>query len=484
MFASIGHAAAAPPKLYLNGKQLMSDVDPQIKNGSTLVPLAILSDGLGYEVEWESVTKKVTVKDDNTVIELIIGESMVRVNGVIMETESKPQLINWRTMVPVRFVGELLGLDFEWKNTEREVHMFDKIVPPVKEPVDPIAPTVPVDPLVPVDPTNPTVPEKPALPTGIISGVTLNEQNVITITHTGVQKPNKPLLLENPRRMVFDIPNATYLPELSATFVNGQSETTLMDNPLLNGYRYSQFSNTPLTARLVVMINPDTGYVLSETENAIHLSFMPSSEVPIEPTIPVVPPIPVDPPLPLPGESDEVYDIVLDPGHGAKDPGALSKSLNRWEKEFNLSVALKLKAALEKDKRIKVHLTRTDDTFVELVDRVKFAENLKADVFISIHANSYDKTSVNGSETYYDRPNSKPLADIIHKHVLAGMGLADRKVKKAGYKVIKQTTMPAILIEAGYLSNSTDSKALFNDAVQNRLADEVTKGIKEYLNLK
>lgn len=464
MFASVGHAASVPPKLFLEGKQLMSDVDPKIENGSTLVPLAILSEGLGYEVEWEPVMKKVTVKNDSTVIELIIGEAMVKVNDVIMDIAAKPQLMNQRTMVPVRAVGELLGLEFEWKAAEREVHMFR------------IQPEQPEQPEQPAEP-NPTEPEQPK-PIGYITGVSMDEHSVITITHTDVQKPGKPLVLDNPKRLAFDFKNTTFEP-----FFNGETRIEVADNPLLTGFRYAQFQLNPLTARLVILIGDDTGYVVSESENTIQIALMPTAEVPAEPEKPADPEPPVTTP-PTEGNSDAKYTVVLDAGHGAKDPGAYSKSMSRWEKEFNLNAALKLKAELEKDKRINVLMTRSDDTFLELADRIKFAQDHKADLFISIHANSYDKTSVNGSETYYYRDNSKALADFLHPYVLAGTGLNNRGVKKAAFKVIKETTMPAVLIEAGYLSNDGDAKALFTDSVQNKFAAEVGKGIIAYLKLK
>lgn len=465
MFATVGHAAGTPPKLYLNGNQLVSDVDPQIENGSTLVPLAILSDGLGYKVEWEPVLKKVTVKKESTIIELVIGEAMIKVNDVIMETATEPKLINQRTMVPVRLVGELLGLQFEWKGAEREVHMYSK--------------------------TEPAEPEQPQTP-GYITNVTMSEQSVITITHSGGQKPGKPMLLDNPKRMVFDLKNTSFIPGISDLFVKGETTVAVMDNALLSGYRYGQFSLDPLVARLVIMVSEDTTYVLTESENAFQIALMPSSEVPKDPETPDDSMTPDEPEKPiepvdsvaLPGETEEVYDIVIDAGHGAKDPGAYSKLMNRWEKEFNLSASLKLKAALEKDKRFRVHMTRLDDSFLELSDRVKFAEERKADIFISIHANSYDKTSVNGSETYYYRENSKPLADHLHKYLIAGTGLNNRGIKKAAFKVIKETTMPAVLIEAGYLSNQTDASALFKESMQDKLADELAKGIKAYLKLK
>jgi N-acetylmuramoyl-L-alanine amidase len=298
---------------------------------------------------------------------------------------------------------------------------------------------------------------------------------VLTVTHQGVKSPGKPMLLDNPKRLVFDFQNATFNPA-----TKGETIVSVADNELLTGYKYAQFQTNPFVARFVIHVGENTGYVFTETENAFRFALMPASEVPAEPDTPVDPAEPTEPAAP----EEEVYDIVIDAGHGAKDPGAYSTSMGRWEKDFNLSAALALKAELEKDKRFRVHMTRADDTFLELTDRIKFAENAKADLFISIHANSFDKTSVNGSETYYYRDNSKPFADHMHKYVLEGLGLNNRGVKKAAYKVIKETTMPAVLIEAGYLSNATDAKTIFNATVQKNFGVKLAEGIKTYLKLK
>ena len=461
MFASIGHAAEPPPppKLFLDEKPIVSDVPPKIENGSTYVPLAVLSDGLGYDVEWEQEKQKVTVKNDEKVIELVIGEPQIKVNDVIMETTVAPMLVNWRTMVPVRLVGELLGLTFEWKGTEREVHMFSLSSEPGTD--------------LPQEPSDPDGSEETEQ-IGYITGITMNDQSVLTVTHQGAMKPGEPMLLDDPKRLVFDFPNATFNPA-----TKGETMVTVPDNELLTGYKYAQFQTNPFVARLVIYVGENTGYVLTETENAFQFGLMPADMVPVDPEKPVDPAQPVDPAIP----EEAVYDIVIDAGHGAKDPGAYSTSVDRWEKEFNLASALALKAELEKDKRFRVHMTRTDDTFLELTERIAFAENAKADLFISIHANSFDKSSVNGSETYYYKDNSKPLADHMHKYVLEGLGLNSRGVKQAAYKVIKETTMPAILIEAGYLSNATDAKTIFDPTVQGKFAVKLAEGIKTYFKL-
>jgi N-acetylmuramoyl-L-alanine amidase len=195
----------------------------------------------------------------------------------------------------------------------------------------------------------------------------------------------------------------------------------------------------------------------------------------LEPTAPVTPAAPSAP-------EKGVYKVVLDAGHGGKDPGAPAIN-GRHEKEYTLAITLKVKALLDKEPKIKPYLTRSDDTFVELNERAKIANDLKADLFISFHANRTDSPSVTGAETYYSRSDSLAFAKVIHKHLVAGTGLADRKIRQANFAVIKKTTMPAVLLEAGYLSNKNDTAALFDDARQNRIAAEIVAGIKEYLKI-
>jgi N-acetylmuramoyl-L-alanine amidase len=459
MFATVGQAASAAaevvPKLFLNGKLLKSDVNPQIINNSTVVPVRTVSEGLGYQIEWDNAAKTATVNHGTDVIKLKLNDKVAMVNDQMVQMDTTVTIIKGTTLVPLRFIGEQFGLNFEWKATEKEVHMSEKSK----------------------DPSVPSVPDQTK---GWITQVSYDGNSSMTINYEGVVKANKPLLLENPKRVVFDFPNTAYSTDLSSQLLSGQIEVNVTDSTYLQKIRYSLFSKTPETARLVIEIADNTGYVLTEDLGKIQLSFMALSEVPADPNAPVDPPViidPVDPPA-----SNDVYDVVIDPGHGGSDPGAKSV-LNKWEKEFNLSVGLKMKALLEKENKIRVHFTRTGDTYPSLDDRIKFAENLKADLFLSIHANSGGSTA-SGAETYYYRDNSKAFANIMHKHLIAGTGIKDRGVKKEAYKVIKQTTMPAVLVEAGFLSNTSDAKILFDDAAQSRIAAELVAGIKEYLKVK
>jgi N-acetylmuramoyl-L-alanine amidase len=174
--------------------------------------------------------------------------------------------------------------------------------------------------------------------------------------------------------------------------------------------------------------------------------------------------------------------VILDAGHGKKDSGAVGAT-KKLEKEFNLSMVLKINELLKKNPEINVILTRSTDVFVELVDRAKIANKAGAYVFLSIHANAGD-TASKGSETLYTKEMDKPFAMIIHKYLMATTGLTDRKCRYQNLSVCRNTTMPACLIEPGFLTNPSEEELLFNEEFQNKLAVAMAQGICEYLGVK
>jgi N-acetylmuramoyl-L-alanine amidase len=175
--------------------------------------------------------------------------------------------------------------------------------------------------------------------------------------------------------------------------------------------------------------------------------------------------------------------IALDAGHGGTDPGAIGVT-GKKEKDFALTMALKIEERLKADKKVTPVLTRNNDSFVELKERVKIAKKQKVDSFISIHANSTAEPSkATGTETLYTREESKPLATIIHKHLIAATGLKDRGVKYQNIHVTRETNMPAILLEVGFINHPDDEKKLFDPAFQDRVADAIVAGIYEYFGI-
>lgn len=191
-----------------------------------------------------------------------------------------------------------------------------------------------------------------------------------------------------------------------------------------------------------------------------------------------------------PGESQVVLElegsplsgrqIWVDPGHGGHDPGALGPSGSQ-EKQVNLGVALRLRDLLVQA-GAQVQLTRQDDRFVELRARIQGANAAKADIFVSIHANSASNPQAAGIETYYwdNHPDSARLAQAIHRHLVEDLGLRDRGVKKNDYLVLREAQMPAVLVELGFISNPEEERLLTDPSFQQRAAIAIQKGIFDY----
>ncbi|MZQ81178.1 N-acetylmuramoyl-L-alanine amidase [Paenibacillus sp. 5J-6] len=173
--------------------------------------------------------------------------------------------------------------------------------------------------------------------------------------------------------------------------------------------------------------------------------------------------------------------IVIDPGHGGKDPGATGDD-GKMEKDFTLSLGLKVFELLEKDLRFQPQLTRSDDTFIELEDRAGMANEWNADALVSIHGNTYSDQSVGGTETYYRYESSFQLAQSIHRQVVKAMGFRDREVREDQLKVLTLSNMPATLVEVGYLTNPHEEGTMFGKDGQARAAKAIVEGIKQYFS--
>lgn len=184
---------------------------------------------------------------------------------------------------------------------------------------------------------------------------------------------------------------------------------------------------------------------------------------------------------------DDIVIVCLDPGHGGEDVGAVYKNNSRLEKEDNLTLALKIKAELEK-KDIKVIMTRESDTYVSLENRCKTANKGKADLFVSIHRNSSNEGS--GMEIWIkDKPSLKEIK--LSRDILDALSevsdLPERGVKKGyrdssgnNYYVNANTNMPSCLVEVGFISNEADNNDFDknSDAYAKAMADAICESIK------
>jgi len=219
-----------------------------------------------------------------------------------------------------------------------------------------------------------------------------------------------------------------------------------------------------------------------------------------------------------------VQTIVIDPGHGGKDPGAIG-SHGTKEKDIVLDIALRLRDQLMQSGRFKVLLTRDSDTFVSLADRVKFSNEKKADLFISLHINALPQKQFNVTETYYFGPPSdeytlriaeqenrgsevlagdfkdmiKKIGDVMKEQESAGLAgtlqhslfsnmekydrvIADNGTKIAPFVVLLGVDAPSVLVEISCISTQVEEKNLNNPDYRQRITSALEKGIKNYLS--
>ena len=182
----------------------------------------------------------------------------------------------------------------------------------------------------------------------------------------------------------------------------------------------------------------------------------------------------------MPKSNRNYYKVFIDPGHGGQDSGAVGNG--NYEDELNLAVAKKVEQKL-RSKGIEVKMSRYSDEFISLSDRAKMANQYAPDVFISIHQNSSDSMSANGTETYYHTRKGEysHYAQNIQSSAINETGSRNRGIKSANFAVLRETNMPSALFESGFITNPTESANLANPNYQEKLADGIANGIERYL---
>lgn len=186
--------------------------------------------------------------------------------------------------------------------------------------------------------------------------------------------------------------------------------------------------------------------------------------------------------------------IILDPGHGGFDPGAVSNDIR--EKDLNLALSKKIADLLQKE-GAKVYLTRDRDYnlapvglhgrpahLADLSQRAALAREKSADIFVSIHMNSISFRYCRGAEVYhhYQSREGARLAGCIQNELVKIPGMRKRTVKPGDYALLRLTAVPAVIVEAGFMTNPEELKQLTTDRYQQALAESIVQGIKNYFN--
>jgi N-acetylmuramoyl-L-alanine amidase len=464
VFASDADSAETgePPQvsLRINGNVVPTDVAPVIVEGRTLVPARAVFEALGGTVLWDDSgypVQLVSVTYRESAVNLTIGAAAALVNGAETPLDVPAQIINDRTLIPLRFVSESLGFAVRWDEAGRAVDIYspDYEIPPVVSTIESMkasisdtgtrvsigfAESAP-------DPLADTAPAPKRFAIGFPNTVLLVQANTLDwqreiSTLYGV-------VTEQPDAQPVPVPDA------------GQAGAPA-DPPE---------PPKPATTWFVFTISEDAAPVLSFSEDRkfLYVDF-PKPSAPYDPW------------------ADGKLSVVLDPGHGAETVGKRSPDSSVLEYSFNRDMAARVKAHLERH-GVETLLTVYDDSDMSLENRCAVANAAGADAFVSLHANAYGdgKTwmAQNGWEifVYKEGSFSEQLAKAIHRETIPASGLTDRGVKPYSYYVIRKVNMPAVLIEHGFYTNQAEIELLKSPEFKERLAVMDAKGILSFLGV-
>ena len=248
------------------------------------------------------------------------------------------------------------------------------------------------------------------------------------------------------------------------------------------------FKDTPFTAASISLI-PKIGLKLTMPleQNSLVNTFLgadgkalkiiiktPKKQQPAIAVQPITPTVTTPKP-----EGKGIKKVVIDAGHGGSDYGAIRDNIN--EKDITLDVARQVRDLLVK-KGYVVQMTRDSDEYVSLQDRVAISENFKPDIFVSIHVNSSTGTEASGIETHYYHQESIFLAQTLHASLVSAIDTKNRGLFKSKFYVINHTTVPAILMEIGFISNSQERAELNGSARKKATAKAIVEGVENYFD--
>jgi len=449
--------------LKVDGKTINCEVPPIVFDDYSVVPARDVFEAMGATVDWNAINQKVTVKYDDTKVEVFINKRAVKVNGVEKSAPIPAKLINGKTMIPVRFVSEELGFTVNFDSSTDTILITTK-----NEPQKPVV-------------TNPAAP-KPTYDISLTTYTYSKQDDVVTAVFTFSNTvKHSAFVLKEPARLVVDTEN-TKFPTTLKSAETGYDDVT--------GIRLGQQEKG---VRLVFDLAEELDYKTSVSGKKLTVKIgknikdepvadTPDDEVPPE-VVPVIP----DPPTYKPTRT-----VYLDPGHGGEDPGAIftDEDGKIWkESDINLGVALKVRDILKKN-NVTVIMSRETDKTVELVDRPKDANNKQATLFVSVHTNSFVADTAYGIETWGTLEYSATYAGITDKNLAQNIQNAVIKQTKGYSRGVKDSTtlavlrhsiMPSVLIEVGFISNTDEREKMFNDDYRQKLADGIAEGILKTL---
>ncbi len=434
-------------RLVVNGQEVQGDMPAIILNSRTLVPARLVFEKLGAEVVWNEEERRVSVSSDTTTVVMNVSSDKAYVNGVEVTLDSPARLINNRLMIPVRFPAEALGAEVLWEDKASTVRINLK----EEEPEEGASELITID-----AKANADVTVLSALFNGMIS-----EVSDFTLTSGG-------------KRIVVDVYGA----------VCTAKRLDFEDSSLIS-VRTGQYKKDPYIARIVLDVTEFTNYTIEREENKLVISIdtLKTDEEKEE----------------VVWDNDETLSpdatklsVMIDPGHGGEDVGAIGYEDGvpvLYEKDVDLAVSDYLREYLE-SAGVKTYMMRETDKTVKLTDRPEIANDLDVSLYISVHSNSFKQDSAKGTTVLYFKKDDgsygikgAEIAQLIQDELVSSLGTYDRGITDGSEMyVIRNSLMPAVIVEMAFISNAEDRAKLSDEKYQKLAAEAMCKAIIKALN--
>ncbi len=483
--------------LVVNNQLIDPPLSPIIFNDRALVPVREIFEEVGATVNYVSETQTVEVIDDDSYVAMRINDNVAYINGdkTNIPDNVVPKLIakvggETKTMVPVRFISETIGLDVEFDSEDGAILIDSDGYTLAGEPVSD-APSYEEPEYEEPEYEEPSYEEpayeEPQIPyvNDVYYEAQSDDEIKVTIKTDSPMGAFTFFKLTSPERAVIDIAGARIsgLDDTLKVYEGGITTIRLGDNPerarvvidaenTIKDYDAEKVSDdtievTVKTKAVAAAAPTQNNAVNSETAKPQNNAALPQSSE-------------------YEAHSSSEKLIVLDAGHGGEDPGAIGylNGNEVLEKTLTLQITNKVKAILE-NAGYTVSMTRTGDTLPSLTERPTQANAENAALFVSIHINSAEAMEANGTEVYYASENngdeygttSQKLAQNILDRMLYYMGSTNRGVKCAEHAVTRRCNMPASLAEVGFITNPTEVYNMTSDEYQQKAAQGIAEGI-------
>lgn len=505
-------------KVRVNGevKNLPDNVPAKIltyqENGRTMVPARFIVEQLGKEINWDAKNRVVNIKNVSEkpvppVVEKFNSVEKIQFdkNQVLITTKESAEYTETFMSSPERLV-----LDFtnSKNNVKTEVinvnNDFIKEIRTSQFMTNPNISRVVIEfeayngydinKNANVIKINVKSPEKPVEKPSNIVNIAYDSKKDTLKVNSRVNLDFKSFFLENPNRLILDI--------YGSKIDSGYEERDFSAENLKSykAYYYPEENRTRIVLTINEKLSQKELKLDKQSTNLIIYFKTQDNSKPVDPVIP-----PTKPSYPV---NKGAKTIVVDPGHGGTDPGTRGTTIGLLEKNVAMDISKNLVSSL-RSKGYNVLQTRETDVKIDLTRRAQIANELDADMFVSIHLNSAS-SSASGIETLFypeekrnstndknlaglnpnqklkqNSRNNKELAQIIQKNMIKDLGAVNRGiVERPNLVVLRETMMPAVLVECGFLSNPSEESKMNTDEYKRSVAESIASSIDEYFKSK